>query len=343
MAQLKSQNTSKHLGTNEGSYLSQRPRRNRRMASIRQMVRETALLPSDLILPLFVTSKDKKEKIPSMPGIYRHSMESLIHEAQKAFERGIPGVLLFPALEDFVKDEVASEAINPHGLLQKAIRAIKRELPKLCVISDVAMDPYSIHGHDGLWKDDKVLNDETIDILAAMAVNQARSGVDYVAPSDMMDGRVGAIREALDREGFSNVGIISYGVKYASSFYGPFREALSSAPKHGDKKTYQMDPANSKEAVREMLLDENQGADILVVKPALAYLDIIAKVKDQVQLPVATYHVSGEYAMIKAASERSWIDGEKVMLETHLAMKRAGADIIFTYSAIEIAEILHGS
>lgn len=316
-----------------------RPRRNRRTKNIRHMIRETSLSPYDLVLPLFVTPGEKTA-IPSMPGIYKHPLKSLVTEAAQAFRLGIPAVALFPVIDEVLKDEVASESANPKGLLQQAIEELKTNLPDLCVISDVAMDPYSSHGHDGLVKEGCILNDETLGILAHMAVNQARAGVDYVAPSDMMDGRIGYIRQVLDDKGFSDVGIISYGAKYASGFYGPFREALDSSPQCGDKKTYQMDPANSEEAIREVWLDQEQGADILMVKPALAYLDIIARVKERVQLPVATYHVSGEYAMIKAASERGWIHGEKVMLEAHLAMKRAGADMIFTYSAVEVAKMI---
>ena len=305
------------------------------------MLRETSLSPCDLVLPLFVTAGEKVA-IPSMPGVYRHPMSSLVDEAAQALRLGIPAVALFPVLRDSLKDDVASEATNPHGLLQQAIKELKDRLPQLCVISDVAMDPYSTHGHDGLVKDGKVLNDETLAVLACMAINQAQAGVDYVAPSDMMDGRVHCIRQALDNEGFSEVGIISYAVKYASELYGPFRGALDSHPKGGDKETYQMDPANSREALREASLDEREGADILMVKPALVYLDIISKVKSQIQLPLAAYHVSGEYAMIKAAHEKGWVNGEKVSLEAHLAIKRAGADMIFTYAAMDVAKCLQG-
>ena len=319
--------------------MKHRPRRNRRGESIRQMVRETSLSPSDFVLPLFITAGEKQE-VPSMPGVYKHPIESLLTEATRALELGIPAVALFPAIDESLKDEVASEATNPKGLLQEAIQELKKKQPELCLISDVAMDPYSNQGHDGLVREGQIVNDETLKILAQMAISQARAGADYVAPSDMMDGRVGYIRQALDESGFSDVGIISYAVKYSSDFYGPFREALDSSPQQGDKKTYQMDPANSREALREAWLDQNQGADILMVKPALAYLDIIAKVQSQVPLPVAAYHVSGEYAMVKAASQRGWVDGEKVMREIHLAIKRAGADMIFTYSAIEMAQYL---
>ena len=318
-----------------------RPRRNRRTESIRSMVRETSLLPKDLVLPLFVTTEKEKQAIPSLPGIFRHSIDSLITEAKEAHQVGIPAIALFPVIDKSLKDEVASESMRSDSLLQRAIKALKEALPNLCLISDVAMDPYSIHGHDGLVKDGKIQNDETLKILANMAVNQAASGVDYVAPSDMMDGRVKYIREALDKNGFQDVGIISYTAKYASSLYTPFREALASQPQDiADKKTYQMDPANIQEALKEMALDENEGADILMVKPALTYLDIITKMKQQTTLPIAAYHVSGEYAMIQAAHEKGWIDGEKVSMEVHIAMKRAGASLIFTYSAVDIARKL---
>lgn len=318
--------------------LSQRARRNRRTSLIRQMLSETTLSPMDFVLPLFVTAGEKSQ-IPSMPKVYRHPVDSLLKEVSQAVSLGIPAVALFPVLEDSLKDDQASESTNPQGLLQQAIQLLKNKYPQLCVISDVAMDPYTPQGHDGLVREGRVLNDETLPILARMAIQQARAGADYVAPSDMMDGRVGYIRQALDEEGWSEVGILSYAVKYASSLYSPFREALDSSPQ-GDKETYQMDPANGTEALREVDLDQREGADILMVKPALAYLDIIARVRSRICLPVAAYHVSGEYAMIKAAGERGWIDGEKVSLEVHLAMKRAGADVIFTYSAMDLAKAL---
>ena len=318
----------------------QRPRRNRRTENIRKMVSETSLLPSHLVLPLFITDGDV-QAIPSLPGVCRHSIDSLVTKADQALQLGILAVALFPVINKSLKDDIASEATQTNGLLQQAIRVLKEKYPQLCIISDVAMDPYSIHGQDGLLANGQILNDETLEILAAMAINQASSGADYVAPSDMMDGRVKYIREALDNKGFKDTGIISYAAKYASSLYGPFRDALDSNPQEGtDKKTYQMDPTNSREALKEAQLDEDEGADILLVKPALPYLDIVTKIKSQTSLPVATYHVSGEYAMIKAASEKGWIDGEKVSMESHIAMKRAGADLIFTYSAIEIATSL---
>ena len=318
--------------------MNKRPRRNRRTPFIRQMLAETTLSPCDLVLPLFVT-EGKKKAIPSMPGVYKHPIDSLVKEVAQAMDAGILSIALFPVLDHALKDEAATESANYYGLLQQAIWELKEKYPELCVISDVAMDPYTTHGQDGLVREGQVLNDETLAVLADMAISQARVGADYVAPSDMMDGRVRYIRRALDKEGLSNVGIISYAVKYASALYDPFREVLDSSPK-GDKKTYQMDPSNATEALREVILDESEGADIVMVKPALAYLDIISKVRGQVKLPVAAYHVSGEYAMIQAASQRGWVNGAKVSFEVHLAMKRAGADMIFTYSAIDLAKCL---
>ena len=317
-----------------------RPRRNRRTENIRQMTAETSLSSNDLVLPLFVISGEgEKQPIPSLPGVFRHSIDSLITEVGQALKLGIPAMALFPVIDPSLKDEKASEATKDEGLNQRAIKALKAAYPQLCIISDVAMDPYSIHGQDGLVKDGQILNDETLEILAAMAISQASAGASYVAPSDMMDGRVQYIREALDNNGFKDVGVISYTAKYASSLYGPFREALNSQPSGGmNKKTYQMNPANVREALREAHLDELEGADILMVKPALPYLDIIAKIKEQTHLPIAAYHVSGEYAMIQAAHEKGWLDGKAVSLEAHLAIKRAGADIIFTYAAMEIAQ-----
>ncbi len=323
--------------------LTQRPRRNRRSPALRDLVRETELSPSDLILPLFVT-EGKKQRLPisAMPGQFRFSLDELLKTCEEAADLGVPAVALFPVLPEGKKDKRASESVNPKGLLQETISTIKAKVPSLLVISDVAMDPYSVDGHDGLVRDGEILNDETLPILADMAIVQAKAGADLVAPSDMMDGRVGYLRRALDQAGFHDVGILSYAAKYASSFYGPFREALDSAPRSGDKKTYQMDPANRREAVREALLDVQEGADILMVKPALAYLDIISLVRSKVNVPVAAYQVSGEYAMIKAAAERGWIDGPRAMHETLLAIKRAGADMILTYFALEMARTLRG-
>ena len=316
-----------------------RPRRNRKSASMRDLVRETILSPRNFILPLFVM-EGKKEKVPirSMPGVFRLSRDLIVAEAKRAYKLGIPAVALFPALPEKKKDKRAAESKNPDGLLQKTIRDLKAAVPELTVITDVAMDPYSSDGHDGLVKNGKILNDETLPILSAMAIAQARAGADMVAPSDMMDGRVGYLRKSLDEEGFAETGILAYSAKYASSFYGPFREALDSAPKHGDKKTYQMDPANRREALREVKLDAAEGADMVMVKPALPYLDIISDIKAAVDLPVAAYHVSGEYAMIKAAGKLGWLDADKAMLESVLSIKRAGADAILTYAALELAE-----
>ena len=318
--------------------LPSRPRRNRRSAAVRALVRETVLTPADLIWPLFVV-EGEGQRIPigSMPGSARLSIDLLVTEASEAHALGIPAVALFPALDESLKDRTATESTNPGGLLQRAVRALKERVPGLVVITDVAMDPYSSDGHDGLVSDGEILNDETLPILAAMAVAQAEAGADIVAPSDMMDGRVGAIRTALDEAGHTGVGILSYAVKYASAFYGPFREALDSAPKAGDKKTYQMDPANAREALREIALDSLEGADMLMVKPALPYLDVISLVRDSSDLPVAAYQVSGEYAMLKAAGERGWLDYDTVIVESLTAIKRAGADMILTYAAKDVA------
>ncbi len=321
--------------------LRQRPRRNRTIEAVRKLVREHTLLADHLILPLFVMEgKDKQVAIKSMPGQFRYSRDKIIATAKRAAKLGIPAVALFPVIDDKLKDKYAKESVNKDGLLQKTIRDLKNSVPNIAVITDVAMDPYSSDGHDGLVEGGKIVNDKSVEILARMAVAQAKAGADIVAPSDMMDGRVGAIRQALDAEGFIDTGILSYAAKYASSMYGPFREALDSAPRAGDKKTYQMDPANKREAIREVLLDISEGADIVMVKPALSYLDVIAQVRSKVNVPVAAYQVSGEYAMIKAAAERGWIDGERVMAETLLSIHRAGADMILTYFALEMAEAL---
>jgi porphobilinogen synthase len=297
---------------------------------------------SDLILPLFVTEgKNSRVPITSMPGQFRLSLDLLIETCHEAYGLGIPGVALFPVLPEAKKDRLASESVNQNGLFQETVATIKAKVPGLAVITDVAMDPYSSDGHDGLVKDGEIINDETLEILAAMAVSQAKAGADLVAPSDMMDGRIGFIRRALDEAGFADVGILSYAVKYASSFYGPFREALDSAPRSGDKKTYQMDPANRREALREVLLDIEEGADMVMVKPALAYLDVISDVRQATSIPVAAYQVSGEYAMIKAAALNGWLDGDRAMQETLLAIKRAGADMILSYAALDVARQLH--
>lgn len=329
-------------GPHEGRVvLAQRPRRNRASSARRALVRETRLDVSDLILPLFVTEgKNRRVAIQSMPGQFRLSIDPLIETCREARDLGIPAVVLFPVLSEGKKDKYARESVNPRGLYPEAIAEVKAKVPELVVITDVAMDPYSTDGHDGLVIDGEVVNDETLPILAEMAVMQAKAGADLVAPSDMMDGRVGYLRKALDAAGFGKVGILSYAAKYASSFYGPFREALDSAPRAGDKKTYQMDPANRREAIREVLLDCQEGADIVMVKPALAYLDVIAAIRSKVTVPVAAYQVSGEYAMIKAAHQNGWLDGEKAMEETLLSIKRAGADMILTYFALEMARKL---
>ncbi len=305
------------------------------------MVRETFLAPHHLVLPLFVQGgKGRETPIGSMPGCSRLSIDRLVDHAREAFELGVRGVALFPALDDTLKDPRGREAQNPDGLLQNCVRELKRQLPELWVITDVALDPYSSDGHDGVLLDGRIDNDETLPLLAAMSVAQARAGADMVAPSDMMDGRVAAIRTALDSAGFTQVGILSYCAKYASAFYGPFREALDSAPRGGDKKTYQMDPANVREAAREVALDESEGADMLMVKPATIYADVIRYVREQSRLPVAAYHVSGEFAMLKAAAQNGWLDYDACLLETLLGLRRAGADVIFTYGALEAARLL---
>ena len=317
-----------------------RPRRNRTSAGIRALMRETELSAAHLVLPLFVHEAETDSPIAAMPGCARRSIARTVAVAQEAFALGIPAVALFPALAAACKDRVATESVNPEGLLQRCVRALKTALPELVVITDVALDPYSSDGHDGLVENGEIVNDPTLPILAAMAVAQARSGADIVAPSDMMDGRVGAIRTALDAAGFTKVGILSYCVKYASAFYGPFREALDSAPRSGDKKTYQMDPANVREALREVALDEAEGADWLMVKPGMPYLDVIRAVREASTLPIAAYQVSGEYAMLRAAAANGWIDYERCLLESLTAFRRAGADLILTYGAIDAARLL---
>lgn len=320
-----------------------RPRRNRLTAALRALVRETWVTPNDLVLPLFVVEGDDlEEPVAAMPGVSRLSPDRVVAQARAAHVLGIPAVALFPVIDDSLKDSHAAESANPDGLLQRTVRELKQALPEMIVITDVAMDPYSSDGHDGLVEDGKIVNDASIDILCDMAVAQAEAGADLVAPSDMMDGRVGYIRDALDDAAFTDVGILAYSAKYASAFYGPFREALDSAPKHGDKKTYQMDPANRREAIREVMLDLDEGADMVMVKPALPYLDVVAAVRAESSVPVAAYQVSGEYAMIKAAAERGWLDESTAMLETVTAIKRAGADVILTYFALAVARAAGG-
>jgi porphobilinogen synthase len=308
---------------------------------MRAMARETSLTPANLVLPLFLREgKAERTPIAAMPGQARLSVDLAVELAREAFALGVPAVELFPALSDDLKDPRGSQSTNPQGLMQRAIRALKQALPELLVCTDVALDPYSSDGHDGVVLDGRIDNDVTLPILAAMAVSHAEAGADVVAPSDMMDGRVRAIREALDAAGHTQVSILSYCVKYASAFYGPFREALDSAPRSGDKKTYQMDPANVREVEREVRLDEAEGADILMVKPGLPYADVIRRVRELSALPVAVYHVSGEYTMLKVAAERGFLDYERCLMESLLCLRRAGADIIFTYGALDAARFL---
>ncbi|BAZ80769.1 porphobilinogen synthase [Sphaerospermopsis kisseleviana CS-549] len=333
---------SANSNTDQSLNLVQRPRRLRRTETLRNMVRETTLTVDDLIYPMFVmTGEGQKVEIPSMPGCYRYSLDLLLKEIAEVSQLGIGAIALFPVIPEDKKDDTGTESYNPEGLVQTTVKAIKKAVPDIIVITDVALDPFTTHGHDGLVDENGViLNDPTVEVLAKMALSQAQAGADFVAPSDMMDGRVGAIRQVLDAEGYINVGILAYSAKYASAYYGPFRDALDSAPKFGDKKTYQMDAANAKEALKEVELDIAEGADIVMVKPALAYLDIIHQVKINTNLPVAAYNVSGEYAMIKAAAANGWIDEKKVILETLTSMKRAGADLILTYFAKEVALML---
>ena len=316
-----------------------RPRRLRRGEPIRKLVRETTLEPGQLVSPHFVIpGTGIKDPIDTMPGQYRFSPDMLVREATELWRLGVQAVNLFGYSE--TKDEEASEAFNPVGVVPSAVRELKKALPELLVQTDVALDPYSVHGHDGLVIGGEVANDETVQALCRMALVHAEAGADWIAPSDMMDGRVRAIREALDAEGFTHVGILSYSAKYASCFYGPFRGALKSTPKSGDKKTYQMDPANQREALREVALDIEEGADIVMIKPALPYLDIITQVRQEFDVPVAAYNVSGEYGMILAAAENGWIEREDAILEVLTSIKRAGADMILTYFAKEACQLL---
>jgi porphobilinogen synthase len=319
--------------------IKNRPRRNRLNDSLRSMVRETHLRAEDMVLPLFITEgSGVKEEIPSMPGCYRYSVENLLKKAEEALEVGIRGIALFPKIREEKKDSLGSFSWDEENFYLKAISELKEKLPELIIFTDVAMDPYSSDGHDGIVKDGIILNDETLDVLGKMALAQAKAGADFIAPSDMMDGRVGYLRSLLDENNFKDVGIMAYSAKYASSFYGPFRDALESAPKAGNKKTYQMDPANRTEAIREVRLDLEEGADMVMIKPALSYLDIISDVKKESTVPVCAYFVSGEYSMIMAAGEKGWLNAEDTLYEATLSVKRAGADIIFTYGAIELAK-----
>ncbi|MDG1916951.1 MAG: porphobilinogen synthase [Flavobacteriales bacterium] len=319
-----------------------RNRRLRKNSAIREMVQENRLHPSNFIVPLFfMEGENKKEEIASMPGYFRYTLDLLIKEAKDCYELGIRSALLFAKIEDSLKDNEGKEAINTDGLMQRAIRLLKSEVPMMYLMSDVALDPYSMHGHDGIVDGQEIVNDQTIEVLAEMALTHAEAGVDMVAPSDMMDGRIGAIREKLEDEGYPNVGIMSYSVKYASSFYGPFRDALDSAPGFGDKKTYQMNSANASEAMAEVDNDIDEGADIIMVKPGMPYLDMVKQISNQFDVPVSVYQVSGEYAMIKAASQKGWLDHEKVMMESLIGFKRAGAKLIATYFAKEAAKLLN--
>jgi porphobilinogen synthase len=315
-----------------------RPRRNRKSETIRALSREHDVKVSDLIFPLFIIDgKNKKSAVKSMPGIFRYSPDLLLKEIESCLKLGLNTFCLFPNIEENLKDKTASESWNKKGLYLSTLREVKKKFPEATIMTDVAMDPYSSDGHDGVVKKGKIVNDETLPILARMALAQAEAGADIIGPSDMMDGRVGVIRNKLDEAGFTDVSIMSYTAKYASAFYGPFRDALDSAPKFGDKKTYQMDPANVREALIEGELDESEGADFLMVKPALSYLDVIKTLNDNFNLPIAAYNVSGEYAMVKAAGEKNWINAEKVRDEILLSIKRAGAKIILTYFAKEFA------
>lgn len=323
-------------------YLQKRGRIVRKNDAIRALVAETILTPKDFIAPLFIEDgKNILHEIPSMPDYFRRSLDLTIKEIKEMHQLGIKSVLLFVKSDDSLKDNTGKESWNENGLMQNSIKAIKDAVPEMLVMTDVALDPYSSYGHDGIVKNGEIVNDETVEALVKMSLSHAKAGADFVAPSDMMDGRIGAIRKALEENNFTNTGIMSYSAKYASCFYGPFRDALDSAPGFGDKKTYQMNPANRIEAVREALLDEEEGADIVMVKPAMAYLDIIREVKNAVYIPVSAYQVSGEYAMIKAAAANGWIDEEKAIMESLLSIKRAGAAIIATYFAKQAAAYLN--
>ncbi len=322
----------------------QQLRRNRRLRSneaIRSLVREHTITPHDFLVPLFVVEgKGIKEEIASMPGYYRYSLDLLTNEVKELWSMGLKSVLLFVKVPDDLKDNKGTEAINPDGLMQKAIKTVKEAAPGILVMTDVALDPYSSYGHDGIVDKGYIINDETCKVLAEMSLSHAQAGADFVAPSDMMDGRILAIRELLEKENFKQTGIMSYSAKYASAFYGPFRDALDSAPGFGDKKTYQMDFSNQDEAIKETLMDIDEGADIVMVKPGLCYLDIVRDIRDAVDVPVAVYQVSGEYAMVKAAAEKGWLDHDSVMLEQIMAFKRAGAHIIASYFAKDVIRIL---
>ena len=323
-------------------YLQRRNRITRQSAAIRSMVAETSLSPNDFIVPLFIDEGENiKTEIASMPGYYRNSLDITVKEVKELWSMELKSVLLFVKSKDELKDNTGKEAWNKDGLMQRSIKAIKDAVPEIYVMTDVALDPYSSYGHDGIVKDGKIINDETVEALVKMSISHAAAGADMVAPSDMMDGRIGAIRKGLEENNFTNTGIMAYSAKYASCFYGPFRDALDSAPGFGDKKTYQMDYSNRIEAVKETLMDVEEGADIVMVKPALSYLDIIREVKNAVNVPVSAYNISGEYAMIKAAAKMGWINEDKAILEVLTSIKRAGADLIATYFAKDAIRILN--
>ncbi|MFC7524963.1 porphobilinogen synthase [Parapedobacter sp. GCM10030251] len=316
-----------------------RPRRNRKSAVIRDMVQETQLTAANLIFPLFVIEGNNvKSEVTSMPGIFRYSIDNLLREVETCLKLGLQAFDLFPNVDESLKDKYASEATRKGSLYLRAIAQVKENFPEACVITDVAMDPYSSDGHDGIVENGTIVNDETLEILAKMAVAHAQAGADIIAPSDMMDGRIGYLRKELDQQGFSHVSLMSYTAKYASAFYGPFRDALNSAPKQGDKKTYQMNPANQREALIEAQLDMQEGADFLMVKPALPYLDVIKLLSDQFDLPIAAYNVSGEYAMVKASARNGWLDERRATMEVLMGIRRAGATAILTYHAKEVLE-----
>ena len=322
-------------------HLQRRNRILRASPSVRSLVAETILNPADFIVPLFIDEgENQKFEIPSMPGYYRNTLDLTVKEVKGLSNLGIKSVLLFIKCRDDEKDNTGKEAWNPDGLMQRSIKAIKNAVPEMLVMTDVALDPYSTYGHDGIVKDGEILNDETVEALSKMSVSHAKAGADFVAPSDMMDGRIGTIRKAFEENGFTKTGIMSYSAKYASCFYGPFRDALDSAPGFGDKKTYQMDFANRLEAIKETLMDVEEGADIVMVKPAMTYLDIIREVKNAVNVPVSAYHVSGEYSMIKAAAEKGWVDENRAIIESLTAIKRAGADLIATYFAKQAVKLI---
>jgi len=322
-------------------YLQKRNRILRTNAAIRSLVAETTLTPNDFIVPLFIDEGNNiQHEIPSMPNYFRRSLDLTIQEVKDLWSMGIKSVLLFIKCKDEWKDNTGKEAWNENGLMQRSIKAIKDAVPEMLIMTDVALDPYSSYGHDGIVKGGEIVNDETVEALVKMSVSHAQAGADFVAPSDMMDGRIAAIRKGLEEAGFTKTGIMAYSAKYASCFYGPFRDALDSAPGFGDKKTYQMNYANRREAIKETLQDVEEGADIVMVKPALSYLDIIREVKDAVNVPVSAYNISGEYAMIKAAAKMGWIDENKAIIETLTSMKRAGADLIATYFAKEAVALL---